>query len=451
MPRQLLSTILEGATLIDGTGASPITSAVVEIHDDRIKRIGKVGEFRYPSGASIRDLQGKWILPGFVEMHAHLPAAAYQQQVLCTYLAHGVTTLMNPAASRQTGIKPKWELSSGYLIGPRMFTAGRALNGSSFLNGQSWVVCMDTEAEIQAEVEQQATMGVDFIKVFAHLDPKLMSAAIKEAHLHELKVIGHLGRTSWKEAIDLGIDIIVHSALIGPTWELVPESERGLFREISIFPPTTGFDAFDASLYKIWCDLVDLYDSPFQSLMIALVENNVVVDPNLVVFETFIWGDDEKTQERLEPDVAPNHLARKWCGTSHPFTTTWDEEDFKQVKATWPLFLEMISLFHKNGVFLTAGSDLGTPWITPGVAFHRELHLLSESGISNLDVLSIATRNGAQALGIHSETGTIEEGKLADLVILSSDPIEDISNTRKIESVYMNGKMYDPVLLMNRN
>ena len=100
-------------------------------------------------------------------------------------------------------------------------------------------------------------------------------------------------------------------------------------------------------------------------------------------------------------------------------------------------------------MLLTAGSDVASPWVIPGVAFHQELSLLTTAGLSASEVLSIATRNGAQALGIISEAGTIERGKRADLVILEGNPLEDIRNTRRIHSVVLGGAIYRPGDLMS--
>ena len=110
--------------------------------------------------------------------------------------------------------------------------------------------------------------------------------------------------------------------------------------------------------------------------------------------------------------------------------------------------LEIIRIFHERGVLLTTGTDLLNPWMTPGVTLHREMELLVSSGIPPLEVLSIATRNGAIALGVENETGTVEAGKRADLVVLNADPTISISNTRDIEYVFLAGKLYDPEVLL---
>ncbi len=439
--------VLEGATLIDGTGASPIHNAVIVIKGDRIIRVGEAGNFRYPNDASVHVLEEKWVTPGLIEMHAHLPGPLDQEEVLRTYIAFGVTTLFSPAATSVTGVEVRKKVASGEPFGPRILTAGQALNGASFADRMTLIVRVDTEEAALAEVRRQADRGVDFIKVYAHLPPDQVRATIEEAHKLGLKVVGHLGKTSWTEAARAGIDIIVHSALGGPTWELVPVALRADFRD-NYFPSVEYPEDYDPSRFLRWRELVDLDGSELEILIALLLENEIVVDPNLVVFESIIWGDDSAARERLEPDFAPEPMRTQWRQGLNPTTTKWSEEDFAETKATWPVFVEIVRILHERGVSLTAGSDLANPWITPGPALHRELELLVSAGIPPLDALSIATANGAKALGIIDEVGTVEAGKRADLVILTADPIQDIRNTRKIEGVIMQGRRFDPDSLL---
>lgn len=436
--------VLDGVTLIDGTGGEPQAGAVVVVENDRIKRVGLSGDFRFPEDAELLDLKGHWLLPGFVEMHCHLPGPPLQEEVLQTYLGFGITTLLNPAASARTGVEPRAALAEGRLTGPTMFTSGRGINGPSAFDGASIFMTITSEDEARQEVRAQVELGVDLIKVYGHLGPELVAAVVDEAHAHGLKVTAHLGRTGWGEAVRSGVDILLHSALGGPTWELVPPSDQPRFRE-NIMPPETGPADYDASLFDNWRELVDLEGPAFQTLLAEMVAAEVTVDPNLVVYESIIWGDDEDLRELLEPDVGPDSWAERWrsAGTN-PTTSTWDSEDHREAKATWPLFLDMVRRFHEAGIRLTAGSDLANPWITPGIAFHRELDLLVSAGIPPLDVLSIATRNGAETLGLLDEFGTIEEGKRADLVVLRADPLLDIKNTRSVEFVFHRGIRVTP-------
>jgi len=123
-------------------------------------------------------------------------------------------------------------------------------------------------------------------------------------------------------------------------------------------------------------------------------------------------------------------------------------QDVTYGKGLFAMALRIVRRFHERGVRLAAGTDVGMPWITPGVSFHRELELLVQAGISPMQVLAIATKNGAEGLRASTRFGTIAPGMLADLVVLRENPIQDIRNTRSIEAVYKEGQRFDPGSLL---
>jgi len=175
-------------------------------------------------------------------------------------------------------------------------------------------------------------------------------------------------------------------------------------------------------------------------LVSALFENRVEINPTLVSVEVMFWGDDPELLEAYEPDYAPDSLAVAWRAGPHPYTASWSADELAEAKKVFLINLEIVRRLHEAGVLITTGTDFPLPWTTPGVSLHREMELLHKAGIPVLDVLTIATRNGAEALGILDEVGTIESGKRADLVLLNADPLEDIGNTRMIEAIYLGGK-----------
>ena len=198
---------------------------------------------------------------------------------------------------------------------------------------------------------------------------------------------------------------------------------------------------FDHTLFGPWYDHVDLNGPEIEEMISSIVENNVEVNPTLVIVEVFFWGDDPSVRETLEPEYAPSSLRSKWNEGRHPYSATWPKESMDEAKKVFRINQEIVKRLYDAGALLTTGTDFPVPWCTPGVALHHEMQLLHNSGIPAIDVITIATRNGAEALGILDEVGTIEAGKQADLVILRADPIKDINNTRKIEKVYLNGNL----------
>lgn len=432
--------VLRGGYIIDGTGKDLTENKDIVIYQGKIKSIIPQNSMRYSQGTKILTLDDKYIIPGFIEMHAHIPGdSSIQREVLKKYLSLGITTILNPMADSLSGIGLKKKLESEGAFLPKYYTAGNGINGPSWVNIFSFISPVANEEEARNEVRKQVSQGVDFIKVYAHLPTKLLQVVINEAHHHELKVIGHLGETSWKDAAESGIDIIAHSALAGPTWELVPEEQKATFRS-NYFTPKNGLSIYKPSLFEGWLNLVDYKGEKARELISTLVKNKVVVDPNLVVFESIIFANKPETKERLDIKNAPEKLREQWSSDQHPATVSWSEEDYQTIQQAWTKFLAFIKILHSQGITLTAGSDLGNPWITPGVAFHRELELLVEAGISSSDVIQIATRNGAEVLGAIDDIGTIEEGKIANITILDQNPLNDITNTKKVFAVVLEGE-----------
>jgi len=262
-----------------------------------------------------------------------------------------------------------------------------------------------TEQEVRQEVRLQAAIGVDYIKIYVGLTPNLVKAAIDEAHHNGIKVIGHLYLTSWTDATNLGIDALTHGVPVSPY--LLPKDKQRIFIENGMGP----FDHF------FWLSLVNLNSNSsteINEMIRSLVNHRVPVDPTLDIYEA-ILKDDTKDQY------------------------------------LWPKVLQLTKMMYDNGVEILSGTDIPNFGLVPGESLHHELELLVEAGISPLDVIKIATRNGADALGILNKVGTIEPGKEADMIVLAANPINDISNTKKIDAVIYDGKIVDrKKILLNR-
>ncbi len=434
-------TVLEGATLIDGTGGIPVANSVVVIDGDRIARVGNVGDFRYPRDAVVHDFRGRYLLPGFVDLHVH-PRVGAERETMLMLLGFGVTTIRIPGVGFESpdsfGLELRSAVENGLLIGPRIFTGAKIIDGpvKKFPDD----VEVSTEKELREEVRRQAELGVNLVKLYWNMPPNFIAAAVDEADALDIQVIGHIRQSSWTEAARLGINGLVHSGLNGPTWELVPPELRDDLRLLS-FP-----DYYDQFL-----EIVDLDGPLFSSLISLLIENEVTVDPTLVIMQSLYFGDDLSVLERLEPQLAPESVTATWGpGWEDANPVTLNNPDAQtEGKGMFAFSQQVIRRFHERGVRLAVGTDVGMPWITPGVSFHRELELLVEAGISESDVLMLATQNGAVALGQADRFGTIAPGLFADLVVLTEDPMEDVRNSRSIEAVFKEGRRFDPVALMS--
>jgi hypothetical protein len=210
--------------------------------------------------------------------------------------------------------------------------------------------------------------------------------------------------TSWTDAANLGIDALTHGVPVSPY--LLPKDKQRIFIENGLGP----FDHF------FWLSLVNLNSNSTEinEMIKSLVKHRVPVDPTLDIYEAM-----------LKDDTKDRYL--------------------------WPKVLQLTKMMYDNGVEILSGTDIPNLGLVPGESLHRELELLVEAGISPLDVIKIATRNGADALGILNNVGTIEPGKEADLIVLIANPVTNISNTKKIEAVINDGKFVDrEKILSNR-
>ena len=393
--------ILEGASLIDGTGSPPRNDSVVVLKDERILTVTDKGSYTtYPKDSEIVNLTGRFLIPGLFDMHAHVAGvldSSYNQTIsentLEALLDNGITTIRNPGGPTKESVALRDAVAAGQIKGPQIFTAGRLINGLPFPTRFVETIA-NTEAEVREEVKRQADAGVDYVKLYVGLYPNLVKTAIDEAHNQGIRVIGHLYLTSWTDAANLGIDALTHGIPVSPF--LLSEDKREIFIENSRGP----FDHF------LWLNLVDLNSTKINEMINALVKNKVPVDPTLSIYEAMLKDDPQN--QRL-----------------------------------WSKVLQLTKILYDHGVTIMSGTDIPNFGLIPGISLHHELELLVKAGINPLNVIKIATSNGAEALGILDDVGTIEAGKQADMIILNANPIRNIRNIGAIEGVIEDGQFFN--------
>jgi imidazolonepropionase-like amidohydrolase len=393
--------ILEGASLIDGTGSPPRNDSVVVIKDERILTVTDKGSYTtYPKDSEIVNLTGRFLIPGLFDMHAHVAGVldssynqTFSENTLKALLDNGITTIRNPGGPTKESVALRDAVAAGQIKGPQIFTAGRLINGLPFPTRFVETIA-NTEAEVREEVKRQADADVDYVKLYVGLYPNLVKTAIDEAHNQGIKVIGHLYLTSWTDAANLGIDALTHGVPVSPF--LLSKDKREIFIENGRGP----FDHF------LWLNLVDLNSTKINEMINALVKNKVPVDPTLSIYEAML-------------------------------------KDDPQNQYLWSKVLQLTKMLYDHGVTIMSGTDIPNLGLIPGISLHHELELLVKSGINPLNVIKIATGNGAEALGILDDVGTIESGKQADMIILNANPIRNIRNIEAIEGVIEDGQFFN--------
>lgn len=392
--------LLDGGRLIDGTGRSPVENVQILIAGNRIARLGPRGSFEPPGGVQRIDTTGKTLLPGFVDLHFHI---ADDPSLVPLFLANGVTSARDPGAWMEL-FEPvkRWE-KENKIPGPRLFLCGPHLDGPNPAYPTDSVVILSPE-EARLWVRREVERGATAIKVYFRLPLESMRAAAEEAHRLRVPVTAHLEITNVRDAIEAGLDGLEHITSLGLA--LIAPLEAEKYRQQVL----ADNNARREGRYRMWAS-IDPRSEQAAELARFLAARKVFVDPNLAVFE-----------RRADP--ADENSAVKVLATKH--------------------MKEYVGVLHRAGVRIVAGSHSNVDYAPRGFAYHRELETLVEAGLTPMEVLVAATRTGAQFLARENDLGTIEEGKLADILVLDNDPLEEIQNTRSISTVIVDGRILDP-------
>ncbi|MCC6927764.1 MAG: amidohydrolase family protein [Gemmatimonadaceae bacterium] len=377
---------LIGATLIDGTGRDAIPHAVVVVSDGRIAAVGAHDQVTIPPNAKRIDLTGRTIMPGLWDMHTHL----MQMEWGPVYLAAGVTSARDMGNVVDFIVPFRATVDSGLALGPRMPLAGLVDGGGPNAFGAENAT---TPEEGRAVVRKYRALGFEQVKLYSLLTPAVVRAIADEAHRLGMTVTGHVPTAlTVAAAVDSGMDHIAHLPIRG-----------------------------DASSDSV------------QRLIAHLRERGTVIDP------TASWGEllQHSTAEPLanfQPGIAklPPVLAQRIAAMG--IATV----DSATAHARLARTLSIIGALHAAGVPVIAGTDEGVP----GFSVYREIELYVAAGFTPMEALRAATAVSAKAMGMEDRLGTLETGKLADLVVLDANPLERIANVRRVSLVMKGGTLW---------
>lgn len=412
-----------GATVIDVNGKSNIADALVIIEGDKIKSVGPRAKLKVPSGAQVIDARGKYLIPGLIDTHTHSAYDGKDSWLSARFLSTGITTVLD------TGSLPpvydlKRRIAIGELQGPRMLVCGPMISGEPVAFPMSETV--KTPEEARRAVDARVAAGADFIKTHAQLAPNDLRAAIDEAHKKGLRTISHTGKTNALEAVLAGTNILTH--LVGVADVAVPDPEKIRSAHATAF--LAGWIA--SSLAWPQADPAKL-----DGLIREMVSRHVFYSPTLSIHHTIAFArDPDAFRDRAVASGPPDAILKDWEGLAkQPFDTA-------PFKKAWINMQQFVKRFYDAGGVLIVGTDTAAVYQAPGLSAHEEMRLMAELGVPVIDALRAGTINAARALGIERETGSIEAGKLADIVIVDADPLADINNTRKIARVIKAGVVY---------
>lgn len=379
-----------GATLIDGTGGPVVTDSTVIIRGEKIVAVGKRAAVKVPSDAEVFDAKGLTLIPGLIDSHFHIDG---DDPLPALYLSHGVTSVRDPgqwieaydAARKASAPVPRL-----FLCGPHLDSPPPAYPTDSF-------IVRDAE-ETRLAVNRFVDDGASAIKVYFRLPLALIRVAIETAHARGVPVMGHLEIVDARDAIRAGIDGIEHATSFGTA--LLPLRDAEKYRQSVL----ASNDARREGRYQVW-NAIDLKTPQAASLFKLIVDRGVVVSPTLAVFE----------RQHGDKDTTDLHV-----------------HAFKQMEA-------FVGLANKAGAKIVVGSHSDVPHAKRGWAYQRELELLVASGLTPMQAIVAGTMENARYFHIADRLGSIETGKLADLVLVDGDPLNNISNMRRIKRVMLNG------------
>ena len=388
---QATSTVaIVGATLIDGRGGPAATDSVVVVRGDRIVLIGKRNETQIPRGAEVVDAKGLTLLPGLIDSHFHIDG---DDPLPALYLSHGITSLRDPGQwieAYDAARKAPAPVPRLFLCGPHLDSPPPAYPTDSY-------IVRDAD-ETRLAVNRFADDGASAIKVYFRLPLALIKVAIDTAHSRGIPVMGHLEVVDARDAINAGIDGIEHATSFGTA--LLPLRDAEKYRQSILLDN----NARREGRYAVW-NSVDLTSPQATALFKLIVDRGVFLSPTLAVFERQAGDKD---------------------------TTNVHVHGFKQMEA-------FVGLAKKAGAKVVVGSHSDVPHAKRGWAYQRELELLVESGLTPMEAIVGGTLENARYFRIDDRLGSVEVGKVADLILIDGDPLQNISNMRRIKRVMLNG------------
>ena len=426
-------TVIRGATLIDGRGGPPIPDAVIVVEGERIRAVGTSKTVAVPKRAHVIDARGKYVVPELIDCHCHLEGIGLGDLVDLPPqwqkpdklkdliridaeldLLGGITTVRDPG-STDLLFRVRDEIDSGKIPGPRIFAAGHQLvkkAPDAFMD--PLFVEYDGPDDARAKVRQQVALGADFIKIRLTPERPLpsleeMRAMVDEAHRLGRRVAVHTwvpADQAVQFAIDAGVDSIEHNApLRSKDPNVLPEMAR---RHIGLM---TGGGAFYVQRWEPW-EPEDVLDPAARRLYPAEI---------VALFPKVGEGLRAQTSEMKKQGWSPDQVQARFTGE--------------------------MQRARQAGVLLLFGTDCGGELMIHGQQY-KAIYGETQMGSTPMQALLMATRDAARILGKEKDLGTVERGKLADLLVVDADPLADLRNLGKVHAVMKGGRLYLPAEIL---
>ncbi len=427
--RQGRALVVRGATLIDGTGGRPRPNVDIVVREGRILAIGP-GQ-KVPSGTTEVDARGAWVVPGLIDVHAHLDAPMVFQvsdeersQILehvpKAFLYNGVTTVLNVSSAPEWIFDLRTRQRDGRVLAPRIYATGRSITPQGGWGSRHGGALSDT-ASTRATVRRYAEMGADAIKIviedglggsgtYKEISDEMLRAAAEEAARAKIPVVVHaVNLAEYRRALTIRPRAIIHGledALPGGD-DLAADLRRAA---VFVAPTLSLWEAFNSFERH-----PEHFDDPILKASVPAFLLALIRKP------------DYRAAEK-----------KRFLEVARMDAYTWAD-------ARMTTFMANTRIMHRAGVRIAVGTDAGGPvgYNFQGYNTPREMELLVEAGLSPMDVIVAATRTGAELIGVGDQLGTVATGKLADFLILDANPLDDIRNIRRVRTVVLDGVSHE--------
>lgn len=430
-----------GVTVIDCTGAPPKPDMTLVMNGGRIEELGAASEVVVPEDAKVIPGSGRFVIPGLWDMHVHMLWPGLPQVFSRLFVANGVVAVRDMHGDPAVLNAYQKEVASGFAVPLRIAASGFAVDGPASVLPQARSVSTDTEG--YQMVRTLRAEGLDFIKVYSHVPRKAYFALAAEARRLSMTFCGHVPiSVSAKEASEAGQKSIEHLSgvlLACSSDEHALREEMNALQDAKTASRLSYARLLQASTHPK--RLLDSYDErKARALFAQFAKKRTWQTPTLVTLRAYALGNDPALTADPRLRFIPNAVRESWH-----LGTEWNPEsrsasDSALAMRRFRKEMDMVREMNLAGVPLLAGTDVGNPYIFPGFSLHDELMLLAEAGLTPMQALQAATRNAAEYLGRLEETGTIEKGKRADLVLLKANPLDDFRNLNAVEAVFINGR-----------
>lgn len=433
--------VIENGNIIDLVTGN-INERTIYVNDGRITKLSNSDDKTSYKSEIVLDGTDKFILPGFWDNHVHFRGGdsliQANKDFLKLFMMNGITTVRDAGGDLTSSVMEwKQKIEDKALLGPTIFSAGPKIDG----NNASWAgsLVVEKEEDITVALDSLEQLNVDFVKLYdSKISGELYLKTIQEASNRGLITSGHMPfSVELKDNLDAGIGAIEHLYFV---LKGCSSDEKAITEAIK-----NEEYGFWASLEKL---ITSYDDATAQKTFNALKDQNTYVVPTLHIGNVLSYLDEVNHENDPYLKIMPNEIVKTYEGRINRSLNSSDKarQDRKDLNT---FFVALAKSISDADVKLLAGSDSGASnsYTYPGISLHQELEAMVNAGISNLKALQNSAYNGAHFLKKESDYGTVEVGKISDLIMLNSNPLEDIKSTRDINFVIKGNEVFNPEII----